>query len=252
MTTLTIANRRPGFTIIEMMVVVTLVAVLITILLPAIKSARETAQGAICTANLKQVGGAAANYTVDYRQYEPVWYWTVPAQNYKWFAPVDTNSPQLFNLGPWYIEIRDYLNYDRDTTDPTFGVNVKKRFVIHCPAESVATDWRYPHFSFSNYTRDFSQTPTNGTYPVGLRDERLYKPAEHAFLVDSTSNKQWWNLDNRFISFSEDFFQYRHPNLGASHLFFDGHAEIRVYSMINRFGRYPFDTTNFVNIPYPF
>ena len=250
-----IRNQRPapsGFTIVELIVVVTITALLISILLPALTTARNVGMAAMCTNNLKQVGTAVATYTVDYKQYKPVWYWTVPAQTYKWFAPVDTNTPPLFNLGPWYIEIRDYLNYDRSTTDPTFGVNVNKRYVIHCPAETTTLDWRYPHFSLSNFTVDFSLTPTNGTYPVGLRDERIYNPSDRAFLVDSVSNTQWWNLNNRFVSYSQDFFQYRHPNQSASHLFFDGHAEVRTYSSINRYGRFPFDTTNSLNLPNPY
>ncbi len=58
-------NRR-AFTLIELLVVVAIIALLISILLPALQRAREGARIAVCTANLHTIGQAANAYLLDY------------------------------------------------------------------------------------------------------------------------------------------------------------------------------------------
>lgn len=58
-------SRNRGFTLVELLVVISIIALLLAILMPALKAARDQARSLACRANFKQIGTAGLMYTQD-------------------------------------------------------------------------------------------------------------------------------------------------------------------------------------------
>lgn len=92
--------RKNLFTLIELLVVIAIIAILASMLLPALSRARVAAKTASCTSNLKQIAYAVQfycdnnnDYVVGLRQI-----WGVTGQPYRWVPKL---FPYVNTVAPW-------------------------------------------------------------------------------------------------------------------------------------------------------
>ena len=66
------STARRAFTLIEILVVISIIALLIALLLPALQKVQETADSAKCMAHLRTIGQAIETYCTDHRDLRPL------------------------------------------------------------------------------------------------------------------------------------------------------------------------------------
>ncbi len=69
-------HRSPrGMTLLELVIAISVIAVLLAILIPAVQSARETSRRTTCTSHLKNLGAALENHAGAHRNYPDGYFW---------------------------------------------------------------------------------------------------------------------------------------------------------------------------------
>src|SRR5258706_1758224 len=89
------APRAIGFTLVELLVVIGIIALLVAILLPSLSKARQQAQAVQCASNLKQIGAAFQIYMNQNKGFLSRWSnatnWQNPANKAELIDPSDSN-----------------------------------------------------------------------------------------------------------------------------------------------------------------
>ena len=201
---------RNEFTLIELLIVIAIIAILASMLLPALGKARDMAKKASCLNNIKQVGTAALFYFEDYNYV--LGYSIAPAG--RRFDEYLTAASTV--TCPQYIKTNSFLGGTKDTGSVCN---------FSCPAVSAETmragGTNSKYFAF---TGSYASIGINKVwYTNELRNKNLFtRPDRLSYFMDSYGNVVYSNA----VYEAQYAPRFGHGN-SANVFYLDGHADSR-------------------------
>jgi prepilin-type N-terminal cleavage/methylation domain-containing protein/prepilin-type processing-associated H-X9-DG protein len=238
-----------GFTLVELLVVIGIIALLISILMPALTSAREHANRTKCAANLHSMGIAMTMYVNQYNAY-----------------PGHASLVAGRTAAIWPTRLRLFTNKDQGIfhcPSQESGFEWSKALPTGSAAKATAADSKYG-YDEGELVLDVFTVPSSyayndwGTYPPtgdskaqkGLggdiaplafavkevRSSQVKAASDMIAITDSTTDRSWdWNIDplqfdqwpGRIHGTKKKIFppSVADPYRGSNVLFCDGHVE---------------------------
>lgn len=152
-------SRTRGFTLVELLVAASVVAILVSLALPAVQQSRETARQKACNNNLRQIGLAMHNYHDVYLAFPPGWNARTAG------AKHGARFGWGVSILPFVDEARLYNELDpRGPLSPPDTNLTKQIAVYRCPADAMpdVNDVR-GGYGTSNYSGNHGDQPLPGS-----------------------------------------------------------------------------------------
>jgi len=220
-----------GFTVIELLVVVAVIAIMAAILLPALSKTKEQARGTACRSNMKQLGlaflmysednadtfpwpgGSPGRYVNNPSQYAPDW---CAGENYvsriglqsEWFKPGFGLSAECGSVFP-YVTSQPRRDYDPNYKEASQ--------VYRCPSTGKLGEALRVNYSANIFMDPGRAYGSSFVPPRGLMATAIADPSRKVMLVNEDPNNMTtpayqpgpvgheliYHLDRAFITFMD-------------------------------------------------
>jgi prepilin-type N-terminal cleavage/methylation domain-containing protein len=238
-------QRRTGFTLVELLVVIGIIAILIALLLPTLAKAREQANRTACLSNLRQLSVAAVQYAHNYKGQFPI-------EAYERFVitlPIIGTLVDNTNISPGLFRQDMYLLMRTGTKDvlptatrpdPIWQCPTSPRWQIHTGL--TAAQWPNQTFVRSSYmytgwgsrltTTSFEKDKTRRPQKLGQKGSGSAARTLFADEVSSTNQASIFGFPIPLAAPYVAGLRINHPErknitrvAGGNQVFTDGHGE---------------------------
>ena len=206
--------KKNSFTLIELLVVIAIIAILASMLLPALSQARARARDASCLSHLKQIGESMAFYVNDNQGFAPFYHKNV-------------------NSAKWQDTLMPYCGGTNACWSHVDQVNGIMRSVFGCPSSDATphdnSNGACRHYGINRFYASDNGTGSSTAVVIGRKPARFSNVSRRMMVIDIDKRGIWEIL----MAYSKFYMKgdsgiglpFRHGNHHAVNCTFaDGHA----------------------------
>lgn len=201
-------GSRSAFTLVELLVVITIITILAALLLPSLRKVNDMAKQTYCLNNLRQLGVGASMYSDDHNG-------LIPHSSY--------NSP---NSVFWKNALAPYVGMTRWPKNNNPLANISQGSIFNCPVWIVPiSNTDHTGYGMNLYIPPMNGIASSGNIAHWPKLSLSPSPAKQMYLADSGDwhLTSWGGVMNLSLSSGYKFAHDRH-NVGANILFCDLHT----------------------------
>jgi prepilin-type N-terminal cleavage/methylation domain-containing protein/prepilin-type processing-associated H-X9-DG protein len=238
-------RKIKAFTLVELLVVISIIAILLAVLMPSLNKARELGRRVVCMNNLKSLGTANAVYANQYNYaYVPAAYKNFKTDDMHWW-PGNKDFRKILNLESYGKDKKAAGDASLDSTAQQSAYNMPKSFL--CPSDNISTDVKNMLSGvLVSYGMNITEFTTSYDWNISMSAckywghyaSKIPQPATKLAYIDGIDWHTSWasaNYETGWDKYKQQNISYykskgihgpvfyRHSE-GANIVFYDGHA----------------------------